>query len=482
MKSAMYSSPLRPLHEMTSIRTWLLVAAASLLAIWFMETPVVIAVIFSMAAAAIAWKRWGSIKRMYRLQRGLSNIPVSTMTTQALRKLMDDNPGMVWLGRGFSWRQEHAQLNHELMTEQFPHLSKVSASIKSALAATKGVHFVHAIGMQEEQDILIPMDHQAGHLLVVGTTGAGKTRLLDILATQAIFRGEAVLVIDPKGDYDLADSLRRSCIDVGDPDRFVYFHPAFPSRSALIDPLRNYNRESEIASRLAALINSEGSVFKDFGWMALNKLIAGLLMIEKNPDLVTLKRLLDMSPDRLLQEVLERHFDRHIEGWRSKINRKNAADHVVQELIRFYQDLDISKRDGDIDGLVNMVMHNRDHFGKMIASLIPIMTMLTSGSLKELLSPNQVPPTDPRIRTDIRTILKERKVLYVALDSLSDPMVGSAIGSMLLSDTASVAGDLYNKASKDKPPPVNIYIDEAAEVVNDPTIQLLNKGRGPECG
>ncbi|MCK7582151.1 MAG: type IV secretion system DNA-binding domain-containing protein [Chromatiales bacterium] len=49
----------------------------------------------------------------------------------------------------------------------------------------------------------MPVEHSAGHLLIVGTTGAGKTRLLDLLVTQAVLRGEAVVILDPKGDRDL---------------------------------------------------------------------------------------------------------------------------------------------------------------------------------------------------------------------------------------------------------------------------------------
>jgi conjugal transfer pilus assembly protein TraD len=47
---------------------------------------------------------------------------------------------------------------------------------------------------------------------------------------------------------------------------------------------------------------------------------------------------------------------------------------------------------------------------------------------------------------------------------------------MFLSDLVAVAGDRYNFGVDNRP--VNIFVDEAAEVINEPTIQLLNKGRG----
>jgi conjugal transfer pilus assembly protein TraD len=55
-------------------------------------------------------------------------------------------------------------------------------------------------------------------------------------------------------------------------------------------------------------------------------------------------------------------------------------------------------------------------------------------------------------------------------------MVGSAMGSIFLSDLTAVASDRYNYGVNNRP--VNIFVDEAAEVINDPFIQLLNKGRG----
>jgi conjugal transfer pilus assembly protein TraD len=54
--------------------------------------------------------------------------------------------------------------------------------------------------------------------------------------------------------------------------------------------------------------------------------------------------------------------------------------------------------------------------------------------------------------------------------------VGSAIGSMFLSDLTAVSGDTYNYAETITP--VNLYVDEASELANGPFIALLNKSRG----
>ncbi|WP_292977916.1 TraM recognition domain-containing protein, partial [Nitrosomonas sp.] len=115
---------------------------------------------------------------------------------------------------------------------------------------------------------------------------------------------------------------------------------------------------------------------------------------------------------------------------------------------------------------------------KMISSLIPILSMLTSDPLKDLLSPEFDLGHEYEI-TDTARAINSDKVLYIGLDSLADGTVGSAIGSLLLADLTAVAGDRYNYGV-DSIKPVNLFVDEAAEVINHPTIQLMNKGGGAQ--
>jgi conjugal transfer pilus assembly protein TraD len=113
----------------------------------------------------------------------------------------------------------------------------------------------------------------------------------------------------------------------------------------------------------------------------------------------------------------------------------------------------------------------------MIANLIPVLNMLTSGELGDLLSPSDMDINDQqRPILDASNILKGKHVLYVGLDSLSDALVSSAIGSIFLADFASVAGMIYNTGRNYGR--ITLFVDEAAEVVNIPFIQILNKGRG----
>jgi hypothetical protein len=103
----------------------------------------------------------------------------------------------------------------------------------------------------------IAIDHPDHLYLTDGYVVTHNTRLFDLLVTQAVLRREAVVIIDPKGDQDLRNAAERACRSAGEPGRFVHFHPAFPQSSARIDPLHSFNRATEVASRVAALIPSE---------------------------------------------------------------------------------------------------------------------------------------------------------------------------------------------------------------------------------
>jgi conjugal transfer pilus assembly protein TraD len=131
-----------------------------------------------------------------------------------------------------------------------------------------------------------------------------------------------------------------------------------------------------------------------------------------------------------------------------------------------------------VDGLLSLVMHDPVHLSKMIQNVLPLMTALTSGVLGPLLSPDASDTADRRPVFDARKVIDQRRCLYLGLDALVDPVAAAAIGAIVLADLAQVAGEVFNDRSGAPQVPVLVFVDEAAEVVNAPLVQLLNKSRG----
>ena len=106
----------------------------------------------------------------------------------------------------------------------------------------------------------------------------------------------------------------------------------------------------------------------------------------------------------------------------------------------------------------------------MVTNLFPILNKLTTGDFGDLLSPDYKNIDDKRRVLDSQKIIEDSMVFYLGLDSLSDKDTGESLGSLALSDIVAVAGERYNYGEDLKH--VNIFIDEASEIINDPSIML----------
>ncbi len=476
-----FDNPWRPIYEWRQAAMWGTASVGCVAAAALLPLPTSFASVSAIACGFVglyrAYTAWGRQEAKSKA----TNTEKQFITVQEVIDLGKNaaKTNKLWLGSGFQWTDIEAVKMHALIG------GGVAQQLGRQASENDGAYWLHSLAREENN--LIDMSLLDGHTLITGTTRVGKTRAFDLLITQAIARHEPVIIIDPKGDHGLAENAKKACELMGQSERFVYFHPAHPEKSASIDPLCNWNRKTELASRVAALIPSETGAdpFTAFGWKVLNDIVSGLLATGKKPNLVELRRYIEGGPEDLLVKALREHFRKCVTDWEKKTSvyvkkadkNPKATNPTLDGYIAFYKEVVIHEFPNvDLAGLISTHEHNRDHFQKMIASLIPILSMLTSDPLKDLLSPD-FEGDHNRVVTDMATIIRSNSVAYLGLDSLADATVGSAIGSVFLADMTAVAGDLYNYGIKEKKV-VNVFVDEAAEVVNNPTIQLLNKAGG----
>ncbi len=470
-----FDNPWRKIYEWRMAASWFTASVVTLLLVLATPVPYHAGIILSITCSffgllrgTAALKRSADLNRIYLTGKQFINF-LNIIKTG--KKAASHNN--LWLGTGFQWTDVESSRMHSLMDQG------IVNQFGKAILNKNGAYWLH--GLAKESDIYTDLENLVGHTLIVGTTGVGKTRMLDLLIAQAILRNEPVIIIDPKGDQGLADNAKKVCELMGQPERFLFFNPAHPDRSICIDPLRNWNRKTEIASRIAALIPSETGAdpFAAFGWKVLNDIVNGLIASDTRPNLLYLKHYIEGGPDGLVIHALRKHFKKNTKDWETKVNlyTKKFRGNLALAYVSFYKEVVASEsKSTDLEGLISTFEHNKEHFQKMISSLIPILSMLTSDPLKDLLSPDFDPGHDREI-TDTAKAINSDKVLYIGLDSLADGTVGSAIGSLLLADLTAVAGDRYNYGINSIKP-VNLFVDEAAEVINHPAIQLMNKGRG----
>ena len=475
-----YSQPYRPNYELRAIAVWFLSIPLAAATMHFSGMPFMPFTIMILFALIMCSTHVRGAYTVWRTRRNLRGYPLEFYTPKDLTKKMSKHKDRIWIGTGFAWTQAHAQRAFEILKRDLNDVLPKEMVNNESLVGSPWIHGLE--DKSKEIDLVQELGHANLMTLIVGTTGSGKTRMFETLIVQAVLRGETVIILDPKGDKGLCEAAENACKIAGRPESFKYFHPAFPEKSVRIDPLANFNQPTEVAARVAEVIpdGSDSGPFKSFGFMAINNIVQGQLFAQELPNLKSIRRYLEGGPDHLVVRSLTAYFDHcapdwHLDTKESLLKIKNITKKALWLSEYYYEKIQIYHSNPDIEGLLTMFNHDREHFGKMIASTLPILNTLTSGDVGRLLSPEN-DEYDHREMTDTKAIIQNGHCLYMGLDSLSNSTVGSAIGSIFLADLASVAGARYNYGVDNRP--VNIFVDEASECLNDKLIQILNKGRG----
>lgn len=397
----------------------------------------------------------------------------------------------VWFGLGFPWGRAETQRLYELMKVDVESL-KVPEGVRRRLTRERGLSdeapglgWIHGVG-GAESGIVRPLSSLGGGTLIVGTTQAGKGVVMTNLAAQAILRGDVVIVIDPKSSKRLRGAVIEAARAAGR-DEALEFHPAFPARGIRLDPLGSFTRATELASRITAVMPPDsGGAFTAFAWQAVHVAVSGMLFVEEKPTLAKLAHAVSGGIDELLERALARDLDLRRAGWRSRFEPESAgrlrgpapdSDPKLVALVQFWLEETKGERHPVVSALVQTWRHNREHYQKITASLQPVLAMLTAGPLRETLSPDPDDPTDDRPILTLERVVRSGGILYLGLDALPDATVASALGSILLADLAALAGKRYNsEESGAEATRISLFVDETANVINQPLIEILNKG------
>lgn len=490
MKSV-FDNRLRPAVELApaainGILCWVLVASPEQLAPLMPGLCVLIGHGFGILAA---WRLWQGIE-VIRYRRGLGRLPAYVLEGARIPWSQE----RLFLGRGFLWDQRHSQ---RIVESRNPGARRYLQ--KAAESPLGGDPALHGVGLEDEENVWLPLRERPGHMLVLGTTRVGKTRLAELMVTQDIRRGDVVMVFDPKGDLDLLRRLYAEAKRSGRLDRFHIFHLGFADISERYNPVGEFARITEVATRTTAPLPNQGNsaAFKEFAWRFTNAVAQALVGLGRKPDLKTLGRYVTHI-EPLLVDYFTLWLNQHgPTDWKRSVDRMIGDEHFAKRLppplksrdtfaaglVMYYKENGFF--DPVCDGLRSTFEYDRTYFDKLTASLLPLIEKLTSGSAGALLAPDYSDAAERRPVLDWLKIIRERGIVYVGLDALSDAVVAHATGNAMLSDLTSVAGRLYKHgAAHGLPgdpgpaPTVSAYFDEFAEIVGDEFIPMVNKAGG----
>ena len=96
----------------------------------------------------------------------------------------------------------------------------------------------------------------------------GQDPALELAARQDIRNGHPVICMDPKGDPALFRCLARRS-PAGETPVLLFFHLGYPEHSARYNPIGRFSRLTEVATRIANQLPSQGNAeaFRQFAWL-----------------------------------------------------------------------------------------------------------------------------------------------------------------------------------------------------------------------
>jgi conjugative coupling factor TraD (TOL family) len=322
---------------------------------------------------------------------------------------------------------------------------------------------------------------------------------LEILVAQDIRRGDVVIVFDPKGDIDLLRRMHAEAKRAGRLDQFHLFHLGFPDISERYNPIGDFARITEVASRIATQLPAEGNsaAFREFAWRFTNIVARALVGLGRRPDYNTIARYVTNIEPLLrdyyhlwLNKVAPEDWKQAVQRIEGTLNDKNVPlalrgreFHAIA-LTRYAKESGFF--DPVADGLRSAFEYDKTYFDKLTASLLPLLEKLTSGRIGALLSPNYGDSQDSRPILDWMRVIRQRGIVYVGLDALTDAEVAGAVGNSMFADLTSIAGQLYKHGDTQGLPPIaghkpvqkTIHADEFNELIGNEFIPLLNKAGG----
>ena len=491
-----YEMPWRRAYEGYASLVWsaafvlTLYEAAARVLPWSLAAPI------GLACLLMGLLRTAQAMRILVVRASLSGRAMQVIGPAQLEKLIRD-PDKVYIGQGFEWQPVHSQRLYELAKIDYRDYL-VSPALLNILGyradpqpdSEIGLPYVHGVEPRELPQYR-PLQNFEGGTLLVGTTQAGKGVALANLITQAVHRGDVVIVIDPKNSHRLKRVVRWACERYREADTFLEFHPAFPETGIRIDFTFNWQKPTELASRIQSIMPPDtAGAFSAFGWDAVNVVVQGLVELEERPNLLKLMRYIEGGIEPILEAMLRRHYAAMLgPAWRDVPEMKKllqdtqrghvrrpseASSNELLALVGYYEHhVPEAQRTKTIDAQVRTFRHDREHYQKITANLLPVLSMLTSGDLGRTLAPDPFDAGDRRPIMNLEKIEQAGHVLYMCVDSLPDPSVASAIGALALADLAARAGMRYNLGAYRR---ISLFVDEVSNVINLPLIEILNKG------
>jgi hypothetical protein len=260
------------------------------------------------------------------------------------------------------------------------------------------------------------------HTLITGATGSGKTVTQASIATHAISTGLGAIVIDPKGDQHMRAALSNVAASCG--RRFVEWTPAGPS---VYNPYAR-GSDTEIADKVLASERFTEPHYQRQAQRYLGHVVRALREAGVPTSLRTIAEHLDPAALELLVRSLP------------------DADHATHH----YLDSLTARQQSDLGGV-------RDR-----------LAILAESDVGRWLDPDAA----TNAQFDLLDAVRDRAVVYFALEADSRPLLAQMLGGAVVQDLQTVVAAMQGRAV-----PTVVVIDEFSSLGAAHVVRLFGRAR-----
>jgi hypothetical protein len=275
------------------------------------------------------------------------------------------------------------------------------------------------------------------------------TRLMESMIEQDLRKGNSVIFIDPKSDYDIFSKIVQVAFEENREDEIMYLS-VIPDNSIKFNPLSHFLIPDEMVHHTVSGIEAKDQFFINVAYETSLAIASSLYMIKQaNGN----KEQLNFS------DILYYVSQADMKDLRNTLEKAVVEQKYVANQRTMLHLLD------------QIIASPTDYFSKVSTTLRTMLTQLTSGNMGTVMGLARENPVIDRLEAG------KRIILIVHTHALSTRKVSYLMARNVLSSIQSFIGRVFEQGLKINPP-LCLYIDEASNVFYDGIENMFNKAGG----
>ena len=346
-----------------------------------------------------------------------------------------------WMRTGYAFLFLHV-FAYAFFTRKRETLKAPQAAV-TGIEAGSSILFGHEKGKPNKKAILTE-DQLNHHVHIVGASGFGKSVLLSHVIQNRIASGSGLLFVDLKADFETIRQVVSTAKATGREKDLFIFSCGNPEFSSPYNVLKS-GTANQLKDRIMGALNWSEEFYKNEASSFLLKLLRGLTFVrDKKGTAFDLGTVLKCTEDpRTVEALLEQ--------------LPASETELIGQLEELASSLGKPDKYKALQGLRSQLE------ALMLSDIGPLLVANPSG-------------------IDLFDAIKNKKIVYVLLDSRTYGESAKALGRLILQDLKATSARIDNEIPRHERTPFTVVVDEFADLATEEFLGFLDRARSSKIG